>query len=66
LTLPQQKQTAKPPKHRQENTTKHVVEKQAKSLREGELSIAMPPRREATFTSAANAKQRTEVFQPNP
>jgi hypothetical protein len=35
-------------------------------LREEELSIAMPPRRKAIFISAANAKQRIEVFQPNP
>jgi hypothetical protein len=26
LTLPQQKQSAKPPKHRQANTAKHAVE----------------------------------------
>jgi hypothetical protein len=37
-----------------------------KSLREGELSVAMPPRRKAIFTNAVNAKQRTEIFQPNP
>jgi hypothetical protein len=34
-------------------------------LREEELSIAMPPRREAAFTSATNAKLRTKVFQPD-